>query len=51
MLKDGKCTNFNMTMMVVMLVVCFSIFPVVCPKLSSCLELWVVHWEELRMRE
>ena len=45
----GKCTNFTMAMNVVLLAVC-SIFPAVCPKLSSSLGLWAARWEELRMR-
>ena len=48
-LKNGKCTNFNMVMNVVLLVVCSPIFPAAYPMLSSCLEMCVVRWEELGM--
>ena len=46
----GKYTNFRMAMNVVLLAVCSPIFTAMCPKFSSCLELWFVCWEELRMR-
>ena len=39
-----------MKMNIVLLAVCSSIFPAVCLKLSSCLELGVAHWEELCVR-
>ena len=50
-IKDGKSPDFIRTMNVFLLVICFFHFFAVCLKLSSCLELWVTRWGELRVRE
>ena len=49
-LQCGKYTNFILAINVVLLAACSTIFPALCPKRSSCLELWFARKEELIMR-